>query len=65
MRILDLNTDKSVKEAIIYLKKEETKTLLDTLKQLVIKNDLSEHYHIKKADQLTLLFWVPIHIFKE
>ena len=49
MRILALDDDKGIKEAIIYLKINEAKELLGALKQLILKNDLSQHYHISDS----------------
>ncbi|MDD2377031.1 MAG: hypothetical protein PHD15_05705 [Clostridia bacterium] len=50
MRILDLDNDKSIKNAIIYLKINEAKELLDSINEIVKENDLNNHVHIGDID---------------
>ena len=60
MRILNLDTDKSVDEIGIYLKVDEAKELLGALSQLIEKNDLTHHIHVNDKDykhEITLVIY--------
>jgi len=60
MKILNLDTDKSVDEIIIYLKAPEAKRLLVALNQLIERNDLTYHIHVNDQSykhEITLVLY--------
>lgn len=52
MRIFDQKNDKALKNVTILLTREEAKQLVFSLKDIIKKNDLSEHLHVNDNDYL-------------
>jgi hypothetical protein len=50
MRILNQDTDKSVKNLLILLTREEAMELKDDLEQLISKGQDQDHAHLNDAD---------------
>ena len=46
IRILDVNTDKAIRNIVLYLKIEEAREVYDSLGMLLKENDFGAHAHI-------------------
>ena len=60
MRILDINTDLSLKDVALYLTKDEAKELRNTLTDLLVEEKQGNHAHINDLDyehELTVLVY--------
>jgi hypothetical protein len=62
MRILDYDTNKSVKDLLILLTPEEVMELIDDLEQLVSQDRSQNHVHLNDSDfqrEITIAIYKP------